>query len=214
MVKFSLLNFGSLTKCIKSNPTKFLGQIVSMSNNTTCQLSASALSSTINDSLQRINNSPIRGDYKIWIYRNYLVPSIFFQLSVNKYTKSFISKLQAKITKFLKSWLHLPRSSTLSILYHPDVLKLPYIPHTLEKAKLKCLSTITSSLDPAVSELQNCADIVRNSLSVPNTCLEVFTSIVESVSKDTPHYSQHINRTPAKLMEFTSEYASSTIKIL
>ena len=74
------------------------------------------------------------------------------------------------------------------------MLKLPYIPHTLEKAKLKCLSTITSSLDPAVSELQNCADIVRNSLSVPNTCLEVFTSIVESVSKDTPHYSRHINR--------------------
>ena len=28
---------GSLTKCIKSNPTKFLRQIVSMSNNATCR---------------------------------------------------------------------------------------------------------------------------------------------------------------------------------
>lgn len=120
----------SVTKCVKSNPMKFLGQFVASSNKSTCHLSVTSLSTLVNDTLQRINDCPVRGDYKIWIYRNYLVPSIYFQLSVNKFSKSFISKLQGKVTKYLKQWLRLPRCSTLAILFHPDVLKLPYIPHT------------------------------------------------------------------------------------
>ena len=74
------------------------------------------------------------------------------------------------------------------------VVKLPYIPQTLEKAKLKCLSTISSSVDPSISEFSNCLDIVQKSLSVPDSCMSIYSAVVESVSKDIPHRCKTIKK--------------------
>ena len=64
-----------------------------------------------------------------------------------------ISNIQKKLTKFVKKWLNLPRCCTLATLYHPDVLKLPFLPHIREQAKLSLVSALGFSLDPAIKEL-------------------------------------------------------------
>ena len=178
---------GSLTTSITSASTKFLGQIVGKSLSTSKRLTNKMLTTTINQALSSIDTSPIRGDFKIWIYRNYLAPSLFFHLAVNNVYSSQIKKLQSKVTRSLKKWLRLPISATLSLLFHPQVLNLPYLPHSFEKAKLKCLSTISSSLDPTISELANCLDVVIKSMSIPDSCGSIFSKVVESIAKDTPN---------------------------
>ena len=37
---------------------------------------------------------PIRGEYKLWLYRNYVVSLLRFHLSVDAITKSAITKLE------------------------------------------------------------------------------------------------------------------------
>lgn len=171
--------------CIISNPSKFLGQIVGASSQATKKLSAKMLSSMLDKSLINIDDCPIHGDFKVWVYRNFLVPSLFFHLSVNLFNASAINKMQAKATRFLKKWLHLPRCATLSILFNPDVLHLPYLPHLIEKAKLKCLTSITSSLDPLT-------DIVQQSLCIPHSCVSLFSAVVRSVQEESPTRSKTI----------------------
>ena len=74
------------------------------------------------------------------------------------------------------------------------MLSLPCIPQTLEKAKLKCIPTISSSIDPSISELSNCLDVVQKSLSVPDSCMSIYSAVVESVSKDIPHRDKTIKK--------------------
>ena len=60
------------------------------------------------------------------------------------------NKVQSKMTSYLKKWLKL---ATLSSLFHPDVLNLPYLPHQLEKAKLCFLAAISMSQDQNINSL-------------------------------------------------------------
>ena len=117
-------------------------------------------------------------------------------------------------TRYLKKWLHLPRCATLSILYHPEVLGIPFIQHSAEKAKLSCLTSISSSLDPLISELYSCVGTVKDSMAIPEKCASIFTSVVKSTSTDTTHrcikianksnsllHTSHIDQWNAKLDE-------------
>jgi len=124
--------------------------------------------------MERLDAIPIRGDCKIWIYRYYVIPAIFFQLAVNNIPPTTISKIQAMATHFLKKWLRLLRCATLSILFHPNVLNLPYLPHSQEKAKLNLLTTVTSSPDPKIKELLSSLLNMHHSLGVSPTCITVF----------------------------------------
>ena len=78
-----------------------------------------------------------------------------------------------------------PKCATLSTLFHPKVLNLPYLPHRFEKAKLKCLTTISASFDPTITDLMGCLDLVKSSLSIPNGSLSIFSAAVQSITQDT-----------------------------
>lgn len=92
----------------------------------------------------------------------------------------------------MKKWLRLPRCATLSLLYHPEVLNTLYLPHSFEKAKMKCLTTISSSLDPTISELSNFLDVVTKSLSIPDSCGSIFSKVVKTIAKDTPNLTKKL----------------------
>ena len=109
-----VLHNNNTTKSIKDAPSKFLGQTIASSNSAARLISSKRLSKDLTDSMERLDAIPIRGDYKIWIYRYYVIPAIFFQLAVNNITATTISKFQAIATRFLKKWLRLPRCATLS----------------------------------------------------------------------------------------------------
>ena len=92
--------------------------------------------------------SSLRGEYKIWIYRRYLVPSLHYKLAVNVVAKTTINKMNATATKYIKRWLGLTRSTSVAIIHHPAVLDIPFLQEFRTKAKLSYLSAVTLSTDP------------------------------------------------------------------
>ena len=62
---------------------------------------------------------------KLWVLRNYLIPSTHFHLMVNQTLASTISALEGTITKYIKKWLRLLTNAIWAIIYHPPVVKTP-----------------------------------------------------------------------------------------
>ena len=120
----------------------------------------------------------------MWIYRNYIAPSMFFSLAVNQSTVTCIRKLEDTATKYIKKWLKLPKSATRAILYRPSVLNLPCPPDLKIKAKLSYLSAIIKSKDPLLSDpfslLNNNKN--RTALDFPSSCLSILDEARENIS--------------------------------
>ena len=148
---FSLRN-GS-TRNIADTPTKLLGRLIAVSTSKTKNAATSELENKILSALKRIDECPIRGEYKVWIWKNYFAPSLHFQLMVQLLKKESVRKIQGKVTKFIKSWLNLPKCCTLSSIFHPEVLNLPFLTHYQESAKLSLVSSVETFKDPLVKAL-------------------------------------------------------------
>ena len=94
----------------------------------------------------------VHGEYKLWIYRNYIVSLLRFHLGVDAVSNRTVSQLESTATRYLKKWLNLPRSATRAILYYPGV-GCPSITHISREAKLSLLSCVSSSSDLRLQEL-------------------------------------------------------------
>ena len=105
--------------------------------------------------LDKIDRLPIRGEFKVWIYKSYLVPSLTFNLAVDVISAPTIKKIQSKATSYLKRWLKLPKCATLASMFHPGVCNLPHLPQAQEKAKHRLLAQVRISPDQNLRELEN-----------------------------------------------------------
>ena len=70
------------------------------------------LTKKLYDTLSVIDSRPIRGEFKVWIYKSYLAPSIQFHLSVDKISVGVVKKIQCRVTSLLNKWLKIPRCAT------------------------------------------------------------------------------------------------------
>ena len=84
----------------------------------------------------------LRPEYKVWIYRNYILSIIRFHLTIDCIGPSTITKMENLATKYLKRWLRLPRSATRVILYYPGVCSLS-ISLTVKNCKLSLLANVS-----------------------------------------------------------------------
>ena len=55
-----------------------------------------------------IDSRPIRGDYNVWIFQNYVVPSSRFLLTVDPISDNGIRSIQSTATKFIKNGSDFP----------------------------------------------------------------------------------------------------------
>jgi hypothetical protein len=145
--------YSSHTQNIATSPWKILGHLISPSLTKQKKVSKKKLESKLLSLLKAIDQRPIRGEYKSWILKHYVAPSLYFLMMVDSFSESFIQNMQKQITKHLKRWLNIPRSATLATLFHPQVLKFPYLPHIRECAQLSMLSAIEHSSDSLINEL-------------------------------------------------------------
>ena len=124
-----------------------------MSPRVTKSTAKEKLTDRIYSALRKIHSRPIRGEFKTWIYKCHLVSSLRFLLTVDHISLTPIKKIQTQATSFLKKWLNVPRCATIASLFHPELLKIPYLPHTQEKAKLRHLASVYLSPDTNVKLL-------------------------------------------------------------
>ena len=144
--------YGGSTRSITEGITKFLGKSLDVSLMATETAVKKKMTDKLCHLLSTVDTLPIRGEYKLWLYRNCIVSLLQFHLSVDTITRGANTKLENLATHYLKKWLGLPRSVTRAILYYPIVC-CPSIFQVLREAKLTLLSCISASGDPQLQEL-------------------------------------------------------------
>ena len=142
------------TRNIASGPTRFLGQTLCHTPLSTAQEAGKRLSSEFSRQLNNLDQSPIRGEFKLWIYRRFMVSCFHYHLAVDTIPTSTLKKMQANAVRKIKKWLGLTRGATTAIIHHPDVIDIPAISELHTKAKLTFLSAISVSQDPMITELE------------------------------------------------------------
>ena len=156
MIKSASFQVGSgSSRNITSGPTKFLGQLqTSSQKSNTCE-SGKKFIAAFHQKLETLDKVQVRGEYNLWIYKRYLVPSFHFVLAVNPIPETAIKKMQAAAHRMIKRWLYLPRCFTTSALHHPNVIDIPSLSDLRSKAKLTFLASISTSQDPVIKEIQS-----------------------------------------------------------
>ena len=93
---------------IQENPIKFLGAFISYDGKP--QETYNYLASQLKTKPSNIDKSPIRDEFKIRIYKDYLLPSLRFSLTIQDLHTTHLSALDKITSKYLKSWSGLPRT--------------------------------------------------------------------------------------------------------
>ena len=79
--------------------------------------------------LENLDKTLIRKEYKLWIYQNYLIPSIRFIMTIHDLTKSDLNKLDVFTDKYVKMWSSLPPSATNAVIHMQTGMNIPTISH-------------------------------------------------------------------------------------
>ena len=112
---------------------KFLGSTVTFSNK------QSEIFKVINkhfeDRLKNIDSLLVRGEYKLKIYIDYLLPASRFILTVHTISATNIQRLDALSRRFLKKWLKLPPSATVAALHCPEFGNIKSISHLYKECQ-------------------------------------------------------------------------------
>ncbi|XP_065896220.1 uncharacterized protein [Dysidea avara] len=143
---------GGTTKLITEGGTKFLGKLIDVSLSATKSIANKNMTSRLSGLLTATDSLPVRGEYKLWIYRNYILSLLRFHLCVDAITNHTIKQLESMVSRYLKKWLQLPRNATRVILYYPGIC-CPSVSCVSREAKLSLLSCICASSDPQLQEL-------------------------------------------------------------
>ena len=100
---------------IKDKEQKFLGKLLFFANKSTETFKL--LESTLKEGMERIQQCSVRNEYKLWMFKEYFLPSKRFLLTVHTLTATQLSKLDTLADKFVKIWAGLPRSATNAVIH-------------------------------------------------------------------------------------------------
>jgi len=110
---------------IAEEEQKFLGRVLFFSGKSSeC---FDLLESKIREKLENLNKSAVRNEFKLEIYKIYVLPSIRFLLTVHDLPITHLEKLDAVADKYLKNWAGLPRCATTAILHFNTTLDIKNI---------------------------------------------------------------------------------------
>ena len=86
------------TRSIVEAETKFLGKIIDVSISATKKVAGARMKARLTSLLSATDSLQIRGEYKLWIYRNYIISLLRFTLCVDSVSVSTISQLESTST--------------------------------------------------------------------------------------------------------------------
>jgi len=89
---------GGITKSITEKGTKFLGKSLEVSLSATKAVANKKLCGLLSDLLSATDVLPVRGEYKLWLYHNYIVSLLRFHLSVDAVTKGAVTNMENMAT--------------------------------------------------------------------------------------------------------------------
>ncbi len=100
---------------LDNSPHKFLGSTVTFSGKQSEIFNV--VHNHFQTRLESINELKIRNEYKMKMYKDYLLPASRFILTVHDLSQTNLDKIDNYINQYLKRWSGLPRSATPSVLH-------------------------------------------------------------------------------------------------
>ena len=174
---------------IRDEEQKFLGRLLFFSGKS--EETFKLVYDTLKDALERIEASLIRSEYKLWILKNYLLPSKRFLLTVHTLPQSHLTKLDTFVDKFTKKWAGLPRSATNVIIHSNQALDIPSISAVYTEAHNVSHARTRLQGDPIVN------DVLDHTLSRESDYVRKQpTTKAEEVFRETIHLNTVNNTIP------------------
>ena len=84
----------------------------------------SLIESTLRQSMERFETACVRNEYNLWMFKEYLLPSNHFLLTVHTLTPIKLSKLETVANIYVKKWAGLPQSATNAVIHLKGGLEL------------------------------------------------------------------------------------------
>lgn len=149
---------------IEKDPHKFLGHNITFNGKQSETFTY--IEQYFSERLERIDQILVRGEYKIEIYKKYLLPASRFLLTVHEISKTNLTKLDSLSHRYLKSWAGLPQCAATEIFHLPIFLDIPTVTqiylqsHSTAHAssRIKADETVQAALD---SKLEREAKWIR-----------------------------------------------------
>ena len=82
---------------------------------------------TLIEALDNVDRTLIRNEYKLWILKNYLIPSKRYILTVHNLTNTQLSKLDTIANKYMKKWAGISKSATNVVIHLKEALDISSI---------------------------------------------------------------------------------------
>ena len=107
---------------IANEEQKFFGKVIFFSGKSSKTIEY--FNKIFNERLSNIDNMSIRGEYKLWIYQNYFLPSIKILLTVHEINISDIKKLESISHRYFKTWCDIPQCGTNKVFHSQKTLNI------------------------------------------------------------------------------------------
>ena len=96
-------------------PFKFLGRLIS--HDLRDDFARRRITDTLDELLTLVNNRPLRGWQKVWLYNFFVAPKLCWMLMIYELPLTFVEQLEATCTRYLKQWFGLSKCTVPDILY-------------------------------------------------------------------------------------------------
>lgn len=192
-------------KTMHDDPHKFLGSLITYHN--TAKDYFEHFYDILKKKLENINNSEVRGEYKLSIYERYALPSMRYHLSIHDMNRNHLDKLDHLAKSFIKKWLNIQsRGVTDTSIFHPYMLNIKRPSHLYLEGhagnhtlmRFKGDSIVNAALD---SKLSRESQWTRKQSTV-TTCENLLVNLVDTNqilipnSSDTLESTQNHNGLP------------------
>ena len=106
---------GQQISYIHSEPIRFLGKLFY------ADLKDEGIRRMVNEKLSNLlrttDSSDLNGIMKMWIYNHVIIPKMTWEFTIYNFPITYIEKLEATCTKYLKKWAGISRCTTITALY-------------------------------------------------------------------------------------------------
>jgi hypothetical protein len=107
---------------IRDEEQKFLGKLLFFSGK--AEDTFNLFKSTWQEGMERIDNCFVRNEFKLWIYKEYFLPSKRFLLTVHTLNATHLKLLDTFADKYVKKWAGLPKSATNAMIHLSEGMDL------------------------------------------------------------------------------------------
>ena len=174
---------------IRDEEQKFLGRLLFFSGKS--EETFKHIYEILKDALERIEASLVGSEYKLWILKNYLLPSKRFLLTVHTLPPSQLSRLDTFVDKCIKKWAGLPRSATNVVIHLEEALDIPSITSIYTEAHNTSHARTRLQGDPIINE------VLDHTLNREAECVRgQTTTAAEKMFRDTIHLNTVDNTIP------------------